>query len=254
MKVLVFDVDKSLSSIGGEADILKATGGLEPFPIHGGVMQVKTLLSRLYERKVVEKEHPIFKYDILKVTEYIPTPLCVEMGLDGIVIDTISTLFVQDKRILEHAKGGGADAQLELQDWGKLERMYSQLMSMINGLPCFKIVTSHAAYDKNQATGAFHYHPDLAGSSKGTIQRYFDCIFYTKVQTALDKKRVYTWITQPENQKFAKDRLGKLKPAIAQDYIPVIQSYQEAGFNDCKILIVGESGTGKTHSLITLNK
>ena len=81
-------------------------------------------------------------------------------------------------------------------------------------------------------------------------------MFYTK--TTVDpttRKRDYLWVTsRSEQYDHAKDRTGLLDEEIPQDYQLVINAAVKKGFSGVKILVIGSPGSGKTRSLLTLNK
>ena len=244
-KFLIFDVDQSLAAIGGKEGA-KNLSGLEPLVITDGILQIRSFIAQLFRKEVKETKHPIFEGTI-KETVVSPTTLCTQLGLSGIVIDTISHSFRQDMRILEKANKSGS---LEMQDWGKLERMYNEVVSLIRNLPCWVVVNSHISYDKDQQSGLFYFYPGMKGSSKESIMEYFDLVLYTKASR--DGKKVYTWQTVADSSKFAKDRLNVLENTVPQDFGSIIRKYREKDVPYPKILVIGESGTGKTTALRTL--
>ena len=50
----------------------------------------------------------------------------------------------------------------------------------------------------------------------------------------------------------AKDRTNLLDDEILQDFQLVLDAARKKGFDNCRILILGKAGTGKTKSLSTL--
>jgi hypothetical protein len=167
--------------------------------------------------------------------------------VNGLVIDTISHLFRTDMRILESKN---KSERLEIQDWGKLERTYNKLISDLIKLPVWVIVNSHISYDKNDL-GQMLFYPQLKGSTKDFIGEYFDCIFFTKIRSTNNQVQ-YLWQTKPDSQRYAKDRLDILEQYIPQDFGFVINLYKRNGIEHPKILLIGESGTGKTKAISTL--
>lgn len=246
MSFVIFDVDKSLASIGGVNGV-EQLSGVKPITINNGIDEIKSIFSKLFIKTTVQEDHPLFSSPIEREI-FQMNDKCKELGIEGIVIDTLSHCFRQDMRLLEKANKTG---QMEMKDWGKLERMYNDFISKLTSLPMWVIVNSHITYDKDGATGQFYYAPQVKGSTKDSLPEYFDCVFYTK--TNKDKK-IYTWQTVADSIKFGKDRLDVLDDYIAQDYSVVLQKYREGGVEYPKILTIGESGTGKTRALMTLKK
>ncbi len=112
------------------------------------------------------------------------------------------------------------------------------------------IVNSHISYDKNDL-GQFLFYPQLKGSTKDFIGEYFDCILFTRIKNSNGKIQ-YLWQTKPDSQRFAKDRLDVLEEFIPQNLGAVINRYRQQGIEP-KILVVGESGTGKTRAIRSLS-
>jgi len=246
MSFLIFDVDHSLSAIGGPK-IAEKIASISPITINNGLNEIKGVISKLFTKEEIDYNHPLLDESI-KQTVYKPSKTAQDYSLEGIVIDTISHLFRTDMRILESKN---KSERLELLDWGKLERMYSQFISTLTSLPVWVIVNSHITYDKNDL-GQFLFNPQLKGSTKDFIGEYFDCILFTKVSSSNNKAQ-YLWQTKPDSQRFAKDRLDLLEPMIPQNYWNIISKYREKGIQYPKILVIGESGTGKTRSLSSVN-
>lgn len=246
MSFLIFDVDHSLASIGGMKSAT-TIASISPIPINNGLSEVKSVISRLFTKEEIDFEHPLLEESI-KQSVYRINELAQSHSLEGIVIDTISHLFRSDMRILESKN---KSERLELFDWAKLERMYNQFISTLTNLPVWVVVNSHITYDKNDL-GQFLFNPQLKGSTKDFIAEYFDCILYTRVSNSNNKVQ-YLWQTKPDSQRFAKDRLDVLEPVIQQNFYTVISKYRDKGINNPKILVIGESGTGKTRALTTVN-
>ncbi len=247
MSFLIFDVDHSLASIGGDLAAAKVSA-IKPIKVTNGSSQVTDVLSRLFEKKVAKYEHPLLSVG-MNVSFFDKSELAKSNELEGIVIDTITHLFRTDMRILESKN---KSERLEILDWGKLERMYNNLIASLIQMPVWVIVNSHITYDKNDL-GQFRFFPQVKGSTKDFIGEYFDCILYTRVSNANGRIQ-YLWQTKPDNQRFAKDRLDVLEQFIPQDFSLIIHKYKQMGIDHPKILVIGESGTGKTRSILSLNK
>lgn len=255
-KFLIFDSDKSLSSIGGPVEIQKVSGFPE-IPVSGGIMQIATNIGielgqkidpkspTLFSKKEVKTVHPLFPNTTVPSVVYEPAELVKQNGITGIVIDTISHAFAQDMRILE---GLRQNKQLEMQDWGKLERMYMGFLEGMKQLPCWVVVNCHSQYDKDQQAGTFYHAPMIKGSTRDNIRAFFDVVVFTK--TSQDKKS-YTWQTFADQSRFAKDRLGVLEPNMPQNFKTILERYNAKGYQP-KILVIGESGTGKSKALTTI--
>lgn len=255
-KFLIFDADRSLSSIGGPKDI-ETLSGFPEIPVSVGIKQIATNMGfdvgqgldvkvpTLFSKKEIKTIHPLFPNTNVPNTVYEPAALAKQYGITGVVVDTISHVFAQDMRILESMRN---TKQLEMQDWGKLERMYMGFMEGIKQLPCWAVVNCHSQYDKDGQTGAFYHAPMLKGTTRDRIREFFDVVLYTKMSP---EKKSYTWQTFADQSRFGKDRLGVLEPNMAQNFKTILEKYRAKGYEP-KILVIGESGTGKTKALTTI--
>jgi len=246
MSFLIFDVDHSLASIGGEQGA-EQISSIQPIKITEGITQIKDILSRLFLKETKQYSHPLIPQSITH-SFYKPNDVAENFHLSGLLIDTISHLFRQDMRQLESKN---KSERLEINDWGKLERMYNALVSYIIKLPVWVIVNSHISYDKNDL-GQFLFYPQLKGATKDFIGEYFDCILFTRVKNSNNRIH-YLWQTKPDAQRFAKDRLDVLEEFIPQNFGFVINKYRQEGIEFPKILVIGESGTGKTRAIRSLS-
>ena len=177
MSFIIVDVDNSLASIGGD----KAAEEISSFPpirVTDGVAEVNCVIHQLFLKQQREYTHPLISQSI-RHSIFEMNDKAKQFQVNGIVIDTISHLFRTDMRILESKN---KSERLEIQDWGKLERMYNKLISNLIKLPVWVIVNSHITYDKNDL-GQMLFYPQLKGSTKDFIGEYFDCIFFTKIRS-----------------------------------------------------------------------
>jgi len=246
MSFLIFDVDHSLASIGGEK-AAEEISSIQPIKITEGIIQIKDVLSKLFIKQSREYSHPLIPQNITH-SFYELNDLAKKVQLNGLVIDTISHLFRMDMRAIESKN---KSERIELQDWGKLERMYNQFITELIQLPMWVIVNSHISYDKNDL-GQFLFYPQLKGSTKEFIGEYFDCILFTRIKNSNNKIH-YLFQTKPDSQRFAKDRLDVLEEFIPQNLGAVITRYRQQGIEFPKILVIGESGTGKTKAIRSLS-
>lgn len=248
MAKIIFDVDASLASIGHYDDVLKLCGGFPPVSVTEGVQQVLAVIGDLFVTKVITKQHPLIASANIRETVAERSPLAQKHGVSCVIIDTFSHLQRNDLRLLEAAR---PNKQMEIQDWGVIERMYNLALIMLKRLPVPVIVNSHTAMDKDNA-GNFFINAALKGKAGDFINEYFDLVLYTHISKTKDGQRVYSWLTKPDVMRRAKDRLGILPEYIPQDFKLVLDKYFEAGYPAPKILVIGESGTGKTKALTTI--
>ena len=111
MSFLIFDVDHSLASIGGDT-AAETISAIKPIKITSGSSQVTDVLSNLFIKKAEKYEHPLLKGG-MNISLFEKSDLAKNNKLEGIVIDTVSHLFRTDMRILE-AKN--KSERLEIQD------------------------------------------------------------------------------------------------------------------------------------------
>jgi len=243
--ILVFDVDRSLASIGGPQAAEKIFG-CPPVPISGGLAEIKDVLRRLFRKQQVRHKHPLLG------TEHIEERLelrdeAKKLGLHTIVIDTLSIAAEQERvRIMQERKL----RTMDLQAWGQLTDTVMRFVQLLALLPITVICNVHVDRSKDEL-GALLDVPAIKGSSKYDMGRCFDLILYTVVERTREGRQ-WSWQTQPDPRRLlAKDRLGVLDERIPQDFSLALKPYRERGIHP-KVLVVGDSGHGKTYALKTL--
>ena len=142
---------------------------------------------------------------------------------------------------------------MKLQEWGKLKNKLDTCLEFISRIPGVVICTCHSKL-QTMDDGGSKIVPYVDGSTKEDISKWFDFVFYTTTVTK-GNKRAYKWVTnRTEKYDHAKDRTDLLEEVMDQDYQAVIKAAQTKGFENCRILIIGSPGSGKTWSLKTLVK
>lgn len=250
MSFLVFDVDKSLASVGGDPGVAKLSG-IPPVPIVHGVRQINGIFDKLFRIVVKDFSHPIFGKTQLPTPEMLP--LCIEQHVQGAVIDTLSVAMKQEIRNITLDPKSGQQKQMQMQDWGTLGRFGDDFFYRVANAPFWVVVMCHLDYDKDQATGNFFWVPQIQGGTKMETMKHFDVIAFATV-AGKGKSREFKFIVNPDELRtLAKDRLNVLQgPEVTQDLGAIIKAYQSAGIPNPKILVVGLSGSGKTTSIKTL--
>jgi hypothetical protein len=262
-KFLVFDADRSLAVIGGPAEQRKLFG-VQPIAISRGVEQLEYYLSKLVVKEMVPVMHELAvifgsngSEEDMAEPKYRLNLAARQMGLTGIIIDTISTVGQQTREAIMKAKcpkdkDGKQILTMDKQLWGLYGDKMQRFVHLLNQMDFHVIVTCHINRGEDENGGPMDY-PDIKGATKESIARYFDVIAYTRVDRNQSGTK-YTWQVRPDNRRFyAKDRLSTSEQFVEQDVNQFLTAYEQQGMY-CKLLIVGDSGQGKTSSLKTINK
>lgn len=251
MSFLIFDADKSLSAIGGYAAAAKLAG-LPPVPINSGFSQLNKVMKKLAIKGEREITHPIFGKSLEPYCEM--TSLAKANNLQGIAVDTFSVAAQQEIQLITAPQSAEAEPrQMELKDWGVLGQRGTLYLMLNSLLPIWSVTLSHMSYEKDGATGTMFWEPNIPGKqTKDNMPKFFDVILVCTTAHSKNKDSVYRWLTRPDNQSPAKDRLGVLPAEMPQDFKIVFDAYANAGVPNPKILVLGKSGSGKTFSLKTI--
>ena len=249
MTSLIFDYDGSLASIGSD-ETLKRLFGILPIRIHHGLNETKSVIKKLIKPVKRKLEHPLLEDNPI-VQEYFElSDKANELQLEAIVFDTASALGFQERNEIKTSR------HIETMDqrgWGYYADNLNMFIYNMCSLPIKTIFNVHSDRDKDVGEKVIEY-PALKGSCKNEIQKWFDIILFTKViQDPATKEASYSWLTKPEEGRFAKDRLGVLPAIIPQDFSFIFGKYEEAGIVNPNILVIGESGTGKSKALATMH-
>ena len=244
-KVLMFDLERGHQTIGSKEHISKMFG----FPVLAPTtwLEFQKTIAQIYTTKKQETVHKIGGLEIPETTSVVvPKNGTV---VDAVVLDTFSELSKKYMRSLTDK-----DGKLKLQDWGRLKNTLDVALEFISRLPGIVICTCHSK-TSTLDDGTTKLLPYIDGSTKEDISKWFDFVFYTKTVTAPDNSRHYKWVTKrSETYDHAKDRTSLLPVEMDQDYSKVIAAAKEKGFENCRILIIGSPGSGKTFALQTLIK
>ncbi len=246
MKYLMFDFEHGSQSIGSK-DHVEKTLGL-PLLTPTTWDQFQDVIAGLYKQETVDKEVSIGNLKV-KQSENKVVPRNGTI-IDGIILDTFSELSKKFMRTLTDKHG-----RMKLNEWGRLKNKLDTCLEFITRLPGVVVCTCHSK-TSTLDDGTTKFTPYIDGSTKEDISKWFDFVFYTK--TTVDsgtRKRSYLWVTsRSEQYDHAKDRTGLLDEEIPQDFQLVINAAVKRNFDGVKILVIGAPGSGKTRSLLTLNK
>ena len=245
MKTLYIDFEQGYKSLGNKDEIEKNFG--LPMLQFDSWKEFKALLGQLLVRSKTKKEVLI---DGIKVPqEIIEWKFKEGINIDCIVIDTGTELVKKLQRELQ----GGKD-KLTLQQWGQMKNQIDMLMTFINQIPCSVIFNTHCKSIKDEELGFAKIYPNIEGSSKEDLGKWFDFVFYTKiVKDSRTGNRAYNWVTgRDEKYVHAKDRSQGLPDEMEQNYESVFYQVAKSGWENAKCLVIGDPGSGKTLSLNTL--
>lgn len=250
MKFALLDADRSLAAIGGKEEIVKLCG-FPPVPINDGIEQVNRVMKRLLSEKKVVVEHPLFGKT--EETIYEPTALALKEQIVGVVADTISVAFDQTlHKMAQPLKEGDPPRQIEMRDWGTIAKYGMDFLLTVQKSPFWVIANCHQGKEKDGQTGIIFWGPQIKGSTGDQLEKFFDVIVFTRVRVAKGGTSSYYWQTRPDPQRNAKDRLNILDAEMPQDFKIIFNRYAAKGWTAPKILVIGESGTGKTTALRTI--
>lgn len=249
-KAMVFDVDKSLSTLGSpqrQEDIF----GVRPVPLVGGIDKINEYLDGLLMLTEKKIDHPILgptgSEIVIELNEK-----SQELGVNTLVVDSLSVLGMQERNNLKKAEGLQV---MERRTWGIYGDKMTKFINKLSKCNFSVICTAHVKRDQDE-NGAPIEVPALKGSSADECGRFFDVIAYCYIsKDAQGKHSEYSWIVNADRRYiYAKNRNGVLgNGKIPQDLSYIYRQYAKIGKYDPKILILGDTGNGKTWSLQTLN-
>lgn len=256
-KMLLFDADGSTASIGGE-QVQREYLGFASRPVLRGVSEVRDYMIKLLSFEKVKVPDDIFPNEYQLVDKVTFNEQAAGLGLNGWALDTLSVAAQQEKQQLHKQHKVRLLDERGRAIWGLFGDMILRFLSLILHSPGFVIVNSHTDF-KESAIGTDMELPAVQGRARMEIQKVFDAIFYTEVVPGLDKEEPrYLWRTQPTAERSqVKIRVPPgieipFDVLIEQDFAPVLDFYEGLGIVP-KILILGQSGTGKTRALTTIN-
>ena len=240
-RILLFDTEDGSKTLGGESTVQELFGCPPLKPDSWDSFQ-KTLVQ-LYVDKTFEVEKKIAGISIMETQQRKVLKDGVE--IDGIIIDTFSELSKKFQRKLV-----GTKSAMQMQDWGRLKMGLDDLLEKLMRIPGIIVLTCHTKI-QNMDEGNEEI-PYIDGSTKDDISKWFDFVLYTYTRKVKGKEQ-YMWRTRHTSRYAnAKDRTNLLDDDIPQDFQLVLEAARKKGFSNCKILILGKAGTGKTQSLSTL--
>lgn len=261
--IQVFDVDRSLSVLGGKKEV-QSIFGLDPISIStdykvrveyddgrkvlkaGPDEHLKALLNRLFIKERVKVKNELLGIEtdeiILSTTEQAKA-----LGLKGIIVDTLSGL---GEGVRNHLVEEGKFDQMTMDLWGKYSVRISSLINILKELPTQVLLTCHVDRLENDQGVQIEY-PAIKGGQKTDALRWFDVIVFHHVVG----NRVFWQVAKDEKRPFIRTRQvipeWEDQVHVEMDYLPVLRAYKKSA-TPLKMLVCGDSGTGKTSAFKTL--
>tara|TARA_Y100001938_G_scaffold150561_1_gene242094 strand:+ start:14528 stop:15298 length:771 start_codon:yes stop_codon:yes gene_type:complete len=246
MKTLYLDFENGYKSLGSKEDISNIFG--YPMLQYENWNDFKVLLGKIFDYKDIEE---VVKVGELEIPQrYKKWVRRDGVDIDCIVLDTVTELVKKYQRAL-----AGPAKKLKLQQWGEMKAELDAFFSLLNAIPISMICNVHGKLKEDNDEGVLKVMPNIEGSTKDDLGKWFDFVLYTKVVKDEKGNRHYKWVTaRDEKYCHAKDRSQSLPEEMEQDYSVITNIVKDKGWDGAKILIIGDPGSGKTLSLRTINK
>lgn len=243
MSWLVFDIDRGLSSVGGEKEIVELFG-MPPIPVANGGAELKGYLRNLFDKVVTKFKHPASDEELVS-TKFVRSKRAESLDLEGIIIDTGSFLAMQQRHTLVGQHGL---TTMNRDMWGLHREINEDLYMILKELPVKVIVNMHPDDITDDISGAVEWIPAVKGGHKTNIAGEFTACLKSEYQ-----KGEYVWRTVPHKGWTAVGARGlSLPDPMPQDFTLLFGLYADIGIDNPNIMILGPSKTGKTYALRTL--
>lgn len=247
---LVFDYDGSLASVGGE-ELQQKSFGFPPIRIYKGLEQTRMIIRQLIKPVKSTMTHPLFENASIENEGFELSLKSKEMNLNCIAFDTVTALGLQERSQLKHSKKLDT---LDQRSWGVYGDALNSFIYNMCSLPIKMIFNAHIDRDKDVEGETIEF-PALKGSSKTEVLKWFDIVLFTRVSRDPKTDEIlFQWLTKPQEGRFAKDRLNVLPEIMPQNFSIVFAKYKEVGIHHPNILVLGDSGTGKSRALASINQ
>ncbi len=246
---LLFDYDGSLASIGSET-LQHKLFGFPPIRIFKGLEQTKLIVKQLIKPIKSSISHPLFENASIETEGFELSEKAKQMNLQCLVFDTITALGLQERNQIKNTKKLDT---LDQRSWGIYGDALNTFIYNICSLPLRIIFNAHIDRERD-VEGETIELPALKGGSKTEVLKWFDVVLFSRIsRDPKTNETVFQWQTKPQEGRFAKDRLNVLPEIMPQDFSVVFSKYEEAGIYHPNILVLGDSGTGKTRALASIN-
>jgi hypothetical protein len=242
-KVLIHDIDLGLASLGSD-DTIEEIFGYRPRRYVRGKALLE-MFDKLHQLVIEEFE------DQLGLVEHEYYYLKEGVELDFEVLDSATAYQAQDKMDIQ------GEGKMQRDDWGQLGDNMEKMFLKLTRTKTNVIVIAHTKTEEG-IKGTVRQSPALSGRMKQEVGRHFDIVAYNRLITNEETGEVqYMWQIVGDESAAAKCRIQPLadiavKGMIPQDFKLVHDTVTKAGHENWKMLVLGDTGTGKTYSLRTL--
>jgi len=252
LKTLYLDTERSWKTLGTDKEILDIFGypriPVETWGTYLGMLfKSKSFPDGIFSSAIVDEVitlGPIKR----KIATHRWFNAHKDFVLDCVVIDTFTEVVKQFQRDL-----AGSNSKMTMGQWGEMKFVLDKMLSVLSPLPVSLILNCHSKMVKDDTEGILKVQPYIEGSTKEDISKWFDFVFYTKVVKDKANKYHYVWVTKRDEKYIhAKDRSDSFEPEIPQDYTSIFNIVKEKKWDNAKVMVIGDPGSGKTYSLKTL--
>lgn len=241
-KILIYDFDRGLKSIGSDERIASVFGYSPRRFIR--CSSADDLFQKTHKAQVLTVQD-----DLGDVEEeyYVATK-----DIDFEVLDSITAWAALKKKEVK-----GAAQRISLPQWGEIGESTEDLILKLTRTNTNVIVIGHTKAEKDEDLGIIRYIPAISGRMSNEIARHFDLVMYSIVTQDDKGFRSYQWQIAKDERRSAKCRIEEVSKyaeknggCLPQDYELLFSLMKD--HKAVKILVLGDSGSGKTYSLKTL--
>lgn len=252
-KTLVFDSDRSLASIGSP-EFQDEVFGFPPVAC-ASLFELQNHMLGLVTANEKPRVHPILEtatgMDV--VTTF--NPKAKDLGLRVVALDTFSHAAKQSFRlIVKQIQGRDNPDHIDRGVWFQFRDHANRVLAGLAKMDFPVIVNCHTRREEGDTGDVLV--PSVVTELRGDMPQYFDVVMFAGKKT-VNKVTHYYWHTEGSGRyniaKIRHPRVRARVPAeIPQDFNALLNIFEEEGKHDPKILVLADSGYGKTSALATL--